>query len=132
MIDNYSLVYDKWQCVITFGGDNKSIFYVGDLDTEPQYIGSVDCDICGQVTYRIGNQYEGPGDIGCMIVFDKHKSMQTLIQLYYHSILSMAKHWNQNELNLIEQILMQHLKVDGLIVLVFQFIFSTLLSHFNL
>eukprot|EP01084_Bolivina_argentea_P030461 56444_1 len=93
LLDDYELVHDKWQCVVVLGGNNCSRFHIGDLENEPTFTGSVGCDIGGRTTYRIGNAYQGPGDVGCIVVFDIHKSMKSLIELYYQSMLLMGNFW---------------------------------------
>eukprot|EP01084_Bolivina_argentea_P172101 298126_1 len=131
-VDNYKMIYSKWQCVVVFGGDNMSRFYIGDLLNEPESIGHVACDIGGHQTWRIGNSYQGPGDVGCIIVFDNHKSMQSLIQLYHESILIMGNYWNQTEVEMIKKMLMQYIQIDGIVLIIFQLILGRLIGQFSL
>eukprot|EP01084_Bolivina_argentea_P172100 298123_1 len=128
-ISDYKMVYDKWQCVIVFGGDNKSRFYIGDLLNEPTSVGEVAVDIGGHLTWRIGNSRQGPGDVGSIIVFDNHKSMESMIQLYYESILIMGNYWNKIESKLIKEMLMEYIHIHGIVSIIFRLIFGDRLVH---
>ena len=103
LIDNYVITLKKWQCVIVYGGDNCSRFYIGDLMTEPSFVGIVNKDISGQETYRIGNLSQGPGDVGCIIVYNQHESMDALIELYYESIWLMGNNWNKKQIESVKR-----------------------------
>eukprot|EP01083_Nonionella_stella_P047320 126636_1 len=131
-MDDYELVHDKWQCVVVFGGNNCSRFHIGDVENEPTFVGSVGCDIAGRTTYRMGNGSQGPGDVGCIIVFDEHKSMKRLIQLYYQSMIVMGNCWNETEAQEIKQMLMQCIEIEGIVLMVFDLILGRLLHQFEL
>mmetsp|Transcript_55027 Transcript_55027/g.87829 ORF Transcript_55027/g.87829 Transcript_55027/m.87829 type:complete len:274 (-) Transcript_55027:310-1131(-) len=128
-LDNYRMTYDSWQFVAVFGGDGKSTFYVGDLSKEPENIGSVQCCISGKTTYRIGNGSQGPGDIACIYVFDRHVAMEELTEIYKDSIITMGEHWSKHEVELIRQMLAKHLEIDDIVRVVFELILGGLLDR---
>ena len=131
-MDDYKCVKNKWQCVIVYGGDRMSRFYIGDLFTEPKSVGQVTCDISGERTCRIGNSRQGPGDVGCIYVFDKHKSMECLMELYHESMLMMGNYWSKEDFELIRNMLVGYMEIHGIVKIVFGFILGRLVDQFAL
>ena len=127
-IPNYKINVKEWQCVIMYGGDKCSQFYVGDLLAKPKLIGSANNDISRHETYQIGNSSQGPGDVGCIIVYDYHKSMDEMMDLYDESILLMGNGWTKKEIKMIDEILMNYLKIGGITKMVFEFILGRLIN----
>ena len=81
----YKVAEDEWQCVIAEGGGSQTVFRVGDLQTVPTLKGVVSCDVAGQITHRLGNRGQGPGDVGCVMVFDRALSDQEIEEIYKES-----------------------------------------------
>merc|ERR1712130_183366 len=83
---------DQWSFVVAMGGNGCTNIFVGDFgeDAVPKQVASVKSDIARKVTWRIGNESQGPGKVANILVFDGHLKEHELESVYYQS---------KNELN---------------------------------
>lgn len=115
-VSSCKVLYGKWQCVIAQGGNHETTFFVGDLQTVPECIGFVECDVVGQQTERFGTASwggQGPGDVGCAMVFDRMLSDNEIEELYEDSKVEMeGACWTKEEAESVKEVLMAF--VDGI------------------
>eukprot|EP00483_Globobulimina_turgida_P004289 UN04298 len=117
---DYYIEYDKWQFVVAFGGDSKTKFYIGDRDNLPQYLGSVNGDIGGSETKRIGHLYQGPGKLGALIVYEGYITLDKVTDIYFQSLLDIGKPGGVGKRKAFKKILVLFIRMEAMADIVVQ------------
>ena len=116
----------KWYyiAVIANGkfGVNTSSIYMGDINTEPQLMDTLDITIANRQTERLGNKNQGPGDVACAIAYDCILSENDIVKCYHQSMNEIKLHWNNNEIKAVNKILHSCLSVNEIVNIIFEYI----------
>ena len=135
----HKVAVGEWQCIIALGTANhQTEFRVGDLKVKwlcfslmclsmflnkfqyiqcsPQSVGTVNANIAGATTHQLGNRGQGPGDVGCAMVFDRILSDDEIDALYEESQVEMeGACWTKEEAHRVHEILLQFLEgIEGI------------------
>lgn len=114
----------RWYFITVFGSKNKSIFYIGNTKNEPKKIYELDKSICGQETWRIGNDDgQGPGDFGCGIILNYHlNDLNDVKKYYWETKNEMEKRWNNDEIQKVKGFLMKYGLIKGIVGIILDYI----------
>lgn len=123
-INDYQ-VEKGWNFVYCESGNMNSTFSIGNLNLKPEIIGSVECDICSEITCRFGNDMQGPGKVACIMVFDEHLNEKEIENVYYETRNEILVKWNNKQMNIIRKCLTKYIAVVQIHDVILQFcIFS--------
>ena len=130
----YKVAEDKWQCVIAEGGGSQTVFRVGDLQTVPTLKGVVKCDVTGQITHRLGNKGQGPGDVGCVMVFDRTLSDQEIEEMYEESKFVMkGPCWSKTDARNVKSVILPFVEgIDGIAKIVMDMLLGDFAKKYTL
>ena len=106
---------DKWHFIAVSAGNMSSSFYCGDLGTKPKLEGTVNNDICGERTYKIGNPLQGPGKVALLKVFDSKLDVERIEDEYFWSRYEISLQWMDEEVDAIKSTLIRYIGVQGIV-----------------
>ena len=73
-------------------------------------------------TLRIGNKDQGPGDIGCAIVYNYLINKNDIKKYYYETLNEITPQWNDNEINAIKNALLSYVGISGIVKVMMEYV----------
>ena len=133
-LTKHKVTKGEWRCIIALAQNKKTEFRVGDLHSIPKQVGTVNCNIAGQRTHQLGNSGQGPGDLGCVMVFDRILSDEEMQKVYEESIMEMeGVCWTKEQAHQVREVLMQFVNgIEGIAKVVMGIVLGQFMEKYAL